>query len=200
MEPTDVYHKLEFGLAYVRHAQRRMRKVVILKALDQPCLQELRTSLEADRKARYMRQGLAEDQAAAKAKAETTAESAGELAAEAIATRRINCLPGDATAYEEELPVLWLYPKQWNGRAIVWLNDNGKSSLYEADGSVKPAVLQLVNSGATVVGADLLFQGEFLKDGEPVRRASAFRVGKQRRARIAFPFPLPISFAYHHNA
>jgi hypothetical protein len=67
------------------------------------CLQELRTSLEADRKARYMRQGLEEDQAAAKAKAETTAESAGELAAEAIATRRINCLPGDATAYEEEL-------------------------------------------------------------------------------------------------
>ena len=65
------------------------------------CLQELRSSLEADRKARYLRQGLEEDLAAAKAKADTAAESAGELAAEAIRTRRGNCLPGDATAYEE---------------------------------------------------------------------------------------------------
>lgn len=73
-------------------------------------------------------------------------------------------------SHQEELPVVWLYPKEWNGRAVVWLDDAGKTSLYEADGSVKPAVLQLVNGGATVVGADLLFQGEFLKDGEPVRQ------------------------------
>jgi hypothetical protein len=71
--------------------------------------------------------------------------------------------------YHEELPVVWLYPKRWNGRAVVWLDDGGKSSLYSADGSVKPAVQQLVNSGATVVGADLLFQGEFLTDGQPVK-------------------------------
>ena len=66
------------------------------------CLQDLRTSLEGDRKARYLRQGLDEDAAAAKAKADTEAESAG-LAAEAIRTRRGNCLPGDATAYENEV-------------------------------------------------------------------------------------------------
>ena len=65
------------------------------------CLQDLRTSLEGDRKARYLRQGLAEDAAAAKAKADTEAESAGGLAAEAIRTRRGNCLPGDATAYQD---------------------------------------------------------------------------------------------------
>ncbi|MBI5757852.1 MAG: acetylxylan esterase [Planctomycetales bacterium] len=70
----------------------------------------------------------------------------------------------------EELPVVWLYPKQWNGRAIGWLDDSGKSALYSADGSVKPAVLKLVNSGATVVGADLLFQGEFLPDGQSVKQ------------------------------
>jgi hypothetical protein len=67
------------------------------------CLQELRSSLEADRKARYLRQGLDDEQAAAKAKADSAAESAGELAAEATRTRRANCLPGDATAYEEAL-------------------------------------------------------------------------------------------------
>ncbi len=72
--------------------------------------------------------------------------------------------------YHEELPVTWLYPKDWKGRAIVWLDDSGKSSLFNADGQVKPEVLKLVNAGATVVSADLLFQGEFLKDGQPVKQ------------------------------
>lgn len=70
----------------------------------------------------------------------------------------------------EELPVTWLYPKDWKGRAVVWLDDAGKSSLYNADGAVKPEVLKLVSAGVTVVGADLLFQGEFLKDGQPVKQ------------------------------
>lgn len=72
--------------------------------------------------------------------------------------------------YGEELPVTWLYPKDWNGKAVVWLDDAGKSSLFNADGSVKPAVLKLVNAGVTVVGADLLYQGEFLKDDQPVKQ------------------------------
>jgi hypothetical protein len=68
----------------------------------EPCLHELRTSLVADRKARYVRQGLAEQAAADKAEADTAAESAGELKDKALATQKANCLPGDATAYEEE--------------------------------------------------------------------------------------------------
>ena len=72
--------------------------------------------------------------------------------------------------YHEELPVVWLFPKKWNSRVVVWLNDTGKSALYNADGSVNPAVLQIVNSGATVLGADLLFQGEFLADKQPVKQ------------------------------
>ncbi|NBV21696.1 MAG: acetylxylan esterase [Proteobacteria bacterium] len=70
----------------------------------------------------------------------------------------------------EEIPVAWLYPKQWNGRAIIWLDDSGKAALYNADGSVRAEVKQLVDSGATVLGADLLYQGEFLKDGQPVKQ------------------------------
>jgi hypothetical protein len=64
------------------------------------CLEELRGALVADRKARYMRQGMDEEAAAAKAAADTAAETAGELAVEALAARKANCLPGDATAYE----------------------------------------------------------------------------------------------------
>jgi hypothetical protein len=67
------------------------------------CLTELRASLVADRKARYLRQGLDEDEAQRKAEADTDAETAGELAAEATRTRRANCLPGDASAYEDAL-------------------------------------------------------------------------------------------------
>ena len=71
-------------------------------------------------------------------------------------------------ARHEELPVTWLYPKKWNGKAVVWLDQNGKSGLFATDGSLKPAISTLVDSGATVLGIDLLFQGDFLKDGKPV--------------------------------
>lgn len=59
----------------------------------------------------------------------------------------------------EELSAVWLYPKQSNGRAVIWLDDDGKSALRNADGSVKASVLTLVQGGATVLGVDLLFQG-----------------------------------------
>ena len=28
--------------------------------------------------------------------------------------------------YGEEVNVVWLCPKQWNGRVVVWLDDQGK--------------------------------------------------------------------------
>ena len=72
--------------------------------------------------------------------------------------------------YGEELPVAWLYPKKWSGRSVVWLDDTGKAALFNADGSIKPEVKALVDAGATVLGADLLFQGEFTKDGQPAKQ------------------------------
>ena len=68
----------------------------------------------------------------------------------------------------EELPVIWLYPKKWNGKAVVWLDPNGKSGLFASAGTLKPAIARLVDSGATVLGIDLLYQGDFLKDGKPM--------------------------------
>jgi len=29
----------------------------------------------------------------------------------------------------EEVKAAWLYPKQWNGRVVVWLADSGKAAL-----------------------------------------------------------------------
>jgi dienelactone hydrolase len=92
--------------------------------------------------------------------------------------------------YEEELPVVWLYPKNWKSRVVVWLDDAGKSALYDASGSPKSAVMQLVNAGVTVLGADLLYQGEFLKDGQPI---------KQTR-KVANPREAPAyTFGYNHS-
>ena len=65
--------------------------------------------------------------------------------------------------YGEEVKLAWLCPKRSDGRAVVWLDSNGKSALRNADGRVQPAVMKLVQGGAMVIGADLLFQ-----DGEPV--------------------------------
>src|SRR6185369_8621501 len=68
----------------------------------------------------------------------------------------------------EELPAVFCSPKQGNGNTGVWLSGEGKSALYTADGSLQPAAEKLVKSGTTVVGVDLFYQGEFLKDGNPL--------------------------------
>jgi dienelactone hydrolase len=68
--------------------------------------------------------------------------------------------------YREELPTILCTPKQGNGHIVVWLSGAGKSALYAADGSLRSEVARLVNSGASVIGADLLYQGEFLADGK----------------------------------
>jgi len=88
--------------------------------------------------------------------------------------------------YAEEVPVTFLYPKTWNQKVVVWLTGEGKSGLWKADGTLKPEVQSLVSAGTTVVGADLLYQGEFLLDGKPLqqtrtvanpREAAAYTLG-----------------------
>ncbi len=91
--------------------------------------------------------------------------------------------------YGEELPVTWLYPKAWKGRVILWLNDSGKSALFDANGAPTPAVRYLLNEGTTVLGADLLFQGEFLKDGKLVKQTRTVKNPRQAPA---------YTFCYNH--
>ena len=67
---------------------------------------------------------------------------------------------------QEELPVAWMYPKKWNRHAVVWLDPKGKSGLYSAEGILKPSIAKLVDAGSTVLGLDLMYQGDFLIDGK----------------------------------
>jgi hypothetical protein len=62
-------------------------------------------------------------------------------------------------SYNETIPVRWLYPKQWNGHAVVWIGERGTRSLNGEDGSLTPAVRELLQSGALVLAADLFSPG-----------------------------------------
>jgi dienelactone hydrolase len=91
--------------------------------------------------------------------------------------------------HHEELPAVICAPRQGNGHAVVWLSGEGKSALFAADGSLQPAAQKLVNSGATLIGLDLLYQGEFLTDGTPLTHTP--RVKNPREAG-------PYTFGYNH--
>lgn len=75
------------------------------------------------------------------------------------------------TPRQEELPVLFLYPKKWNKRVTVWIGSGGKAELLDDQGKPLPAIARLLEAGNAVVGADLLYQGEFLADGQPLSEA-----------------------------
>ena len=73
------------------------------------------------------------------------------------------------------LPVVFAHPKSWNGRTTVWLTGQGKAGLFAGDGALQPAVQALVDGGTTVLGVDLLYQGEFLADGKPLLQTPKVR-------------------------
>lgn len=75
------------------------------------------------------------------------------------------------TKQGEEIPTLFFLPRNWNKHVVVWVTDEGKSSLLKADGSPKAEVQQLLNAGVSVAIPDLLYQGEFLADGKPLDKA-----------------------------
>ncbi|MFM8496701.1 MAG: acetylxylan esterase [Planctomycetia bacterium] len=91
--------------------------------------------------------------------------------------------------HDECLPVVFLQPDSWNGKVVVWLTGAGKNGLYEPSGTPRPEVRSLLGSGFAVLGADLLYQGEFLEDGTPItqtrrvsnpREAAAYTLGYNR--------------------
>ena len=86
------------------------------------------------------------------------------------------------TSYHEEQPAVFCYPKNWNGHTVIWLSAEGKAGLFAADGFLKPAVQKLVDSGATVLGLDLLYQGEFLAEGKTFTQTPKVRNPREAAA------------------
>ena len=77
--------------------------------------------------------------------------------------------------YGEEIPALFLEPKKAGSHVVIWADAQGKSGLFAKNTNgkpqLKPAVQKLLNSGVTVISADLFFQGEFLPEGQTVSRS-----------------------------
>ncbi|MFT7640938.1 MAG: dienelactone hydrolase, partial [Pirellulaceae bacterium] len=89
-------------------------------------------------------------------------------------------------ARKEQLPIVFFYPKKWEGTVTVWPHVSGKAGLMNKDGTPNADVQYLIDSGQAVIGMDMLYQGEFLKDATPVtktrrvanpREAAAFTLG-----------------------
>ncbi len=70
----------------------------------------------------------------------------------------------------EVVPATFLHPKTWSGRTVVRVTKAGKAGLYGADGEFTVEVRRHLNAGATVVGVDLIHQGEFVAGGRAMDR------------------------------
>ncbi len=80
-------------------------------------------------------------------------------------------------ADHEQLPVVILKPKTWNKRLVIWADGAGKSALFNGS-ELRPAVKKLLDAGMAVVGADLLFQGEFLADDKPLTKTRRVKTSR----------------------
>lgn len=80
----------------------------------------------------------------------------------------------------EQLPALFFHPKNtWNNQVVIWLHEQGKAGLCSAGDQPIPAVAHLVRNGFSVVGIDLLHQGEFTRDGKLIARTRLVENGQQ---------------------
>lgn len=76
--------------------------------------------------------------------------------------------------YHEEIPAVRLVPQQPNGSVVLWADPHGKAGLFARTDppsvplAPRPEILRLLEGGCEVVGVDLLCQGDFLIDGQPV--------------------------------
>jgi hypothetical protein len=90
---------------------------------------------------------------------------------------------------QEQIPLIFLRPMGWTGRTCVMVFPEGKVGMFGDDGKPTAAVERLLAAGVGVCGADLLYQGEFLKDGQPLIQTR--RVANTREAAA-------YTFGYNH--
>ncbi len=79
----------------------------------------------------------------------------------------------------EELPLAFVHPANWNGSVAIWLQSQGKAGLFDAQGKILESVRQLAATGTTVVGVDLLYQGEFLSGGTALTETRQIENGRE---------------------
>ena len=72
----------------------------------------------------------------------------------------------------EELPVVILKPTHaFEIEVVIWIDTQGKRSLFDDKGNPRPPIAQLLDARMAVVGVDLFGQGESTTDGKSVSKA-----------------------------
>jgi hypothetical protein len=66
----------------------------------------------------------------------------------------------------EQIPYVALVPKDFNGTSILWLDERGKSHLFDESGQPNAAVQSLLDGGYAVASVDVYLTGEFVPEGE----------------------------------
>eukprot|EP00913_Durusdinium_trenchii_P008868 g8334.t1 len=73
------------------------------------------------------------------------------------------------TGKDQQVPTVGLVPAGFNRTMAYWVDGNGKSHLFGADGKIKPAVQSILKTGTAALSLDPLKTGEFLKPGETAK-------------------------------
>jgi len=73
--------------------------------------------------------------------------------------------------HHEAVPTVFLHPADWNSQVIVVVTQHGKAALFGEDGKPMPDVMKVLKAGFAVAASDLLYQGEYLTDGQPQTQA-----------------------------
>ncbi|MDZ4780287.1 MAG: acetylxylan esterase [Planctomycetia bacterium] len=64
----------------------------------------------------------------------------------------------------EQLPEVFLMPKNATGDVVIWIDGRGKDALFDAQGQPLPEIARLLAAGKSVACVDLIGQGECKSD------------------------------------
>lgn len=64
----------------------------------------------------------------------------------------------------EQVPEVFLFPKEFSDRVVIWVDGRGKQSLFGDDGKPRPEIARLLGTGCGVACVDLFGLGEWKAD------------------------------------
>ncbi len=106
----------------------------------------------------------------------------------------------DHKSADKRLPAMIVRPKS-NDRieTVLWLSDTGKTGLINKKNEPNRDVKKLLEAGYTVVGVDLLYQGEFLADGGKLAHQPMNNLYPQKNHDTRAPWELFSGYTYGYN-
>jgi len=74
----------------------------------------------------------------------------------------------ERSATKQQIPAIVLVSESnYQGTAVLWVDGQGKSQLFDKEGKLIPAAKDIIKSGRGILAPDLFQTGEFLTDGQP---------------------------------